>query len=267
MQNIEFNRMMGVEHFYIYVQSASAKVMALLEYYKKKDLITILYVPEKPTSRAWYNSQVMLNNDCHLRARYTSQYIAIVDPDEFIVPLRHNSWLELVEHLERQPQNSSLPVAHYSFRHAFYGSPEMNSSVWAQVKSNLSLTSGDEKFIRELHVFLYLGMYRTRFYDYPSRAKSIYKPGLVLESGTHTPEKIAAGSRGLSVPTELAILQHHNHRHRDSTNCFLDIHLLPFHRQYLQRLRVVGSSLPNISDSALCTDLPNICPSPKPGLQ
>ena len=102
LQNIEYNRLMGVEHFYIYNQSVGAGVEAVFQFYIQQGFLTVLQMPnEIPAKFSWYHGQQVSIQDCHTRNRYTSTYVIVQDTDEFIMPSLHSSFTEVIEFVEK----------------------------------------------------------------------------------------------------------------------------------------------------------------------
>ena len=126
LQNIEYNRMMGVEHFYIYNQSVSVGVEAVLQFYIRHGILSVLQMPnEIPAKGSWYHGQQVSIQDCHTRNRYISTYVIVQDTDEFIMPLQNSSFTEVLEFVENNLKD--LLGKRQMESHAFMASsfPEM----------------------------------------------------------------------------------------------------------------------------------------------
>merc|ERR1711936_1020308 len=81
-------------------------------YYSKKGLVDVTplslpgYQPNLPVLQHMYLKSKLNNkrqnelipyNDCLYRNMYRYEYIALLDIDEVILPLRHTSWAEMME--------------------------------------------------------------------------------------------------------------------------------------------------------------------------
>ncbi|ESN97731.1 hypothetical protein HELRODRAFT_145597, partial [Helobdella robusta] len=99
---IELNRMFGVEYFFFYNFSIGSKVEKVLEYYVKQNLATIIQwkLPIEVNERTdasdiHYYGQLTAMNDCITRSRLTSHFVLNIDIDEFIVPIRRQTFYQL----------------------------------------------------------------------------------------------------------------------------------------------------------------------------
>ena len=246
-QSIEYNRLMGAEHFFIYVESAGTRVEALLKFYKHQGFLTVLSMPDFPAKRSWYHGQNTAINDCHCRARYTSSFVLVQDFDEFVLPLQHESWMDLIKEIDEthhysQTENNSLsdssrPIASYAFIHSYYCSYPLNSSSLEVLKRTLLLSEDDCEFVKEQSVLLLMQMQRMDFHDYPKRVKNLYRPEQVVEPGTHCPHRLSAGSINVPVDTRLAFLAHHRVNSDSEGVCFLDMNIRPFFKQFVDLLK------------------------------
>jgi len=76
---MEYHLTIGVQHFYIYDNDSKVPVSKALENFKLQQFATVIKVYGKAR-------QVPAYNDCLIRNRNNSQWIAFIDVDEFIVP-------------------------------------------------------------------------------------------------------------------------------------------------------------------------------------
>ncbi len=81
---IEWHRACGVEKFYIYDNGSADDTKKVLEPYVKSGLVDYTYFPGPRRQLAAYD-------DCLERHRFASRWIAVIDLDEFIVPVRDKS--------------------------------------------------------------------------------------------------------------------------------------------------------------------------------
>ncbi|XP_005109112.1 uncharacterized protein LOC101864336 [Aplysia californica] len=238
LQSITFNRLMGVGHMYIYNQSVGPMVDALLRHYTDRGLLTVLPMPKRPANKAWYHGQDITIQDCIYRNRNTSQFVVVVDPDEFIVPLQHKSWGELLSdvlHREAK-QNHVHNVGSFTFIHAFLcdRSQKHDDPHWTQLKQNFSITEEEEDFIRRNKVILFLEKHRQKFHSYPRRSKTIYRPEFVREPGIHYPRKLWSNQSQVVVDTSLSYVAHFRYMY---DGCLLDTSAFRFYRDYLNLLK------------------------------
>ena len=269
MQNIEFNMMMGAEHFFVYNKSIGPLVDALLQSYSAEGLVTVLPMPstDRIVQHSYYHGQNVAIQDCAARNKHTSRYVALHDGDEFIYPLKHSSWNEMLTSLEEESspdEQQQEPIAVFAFQNTFAcnnmdpdqqpdwdniipnssSSPSLSSS--SSSSSSLQLSEHDKGFIKEHNVLLVLQRQGHNFTKFPLRQKTIYRPELVVQPSTHMKAnraRLAPGVRTLRVSHEVAYLRHHRAGSRifvfNPKECVLDYHSKPagWYRDYLAALQ------------------------------
>lgn len=88
---IEYHLLIGVEHFYLYNNLSNDNYLEIIEPYVKSGLVDLIDWPVPPPS------QFPAYEDCFKKYRSDSQWIAFIDLDEFICPIKEvslNTWLE-----------------------------------------------------------------------------------------------------------------------------------------------------------------------------
>lgn len=86
----------GVEKFYIYDNESTDNTYEILKDYIEKGIVDYTYFPG-------YRRQLAAYDDCLKKHRYDTRWLAVIDLDEFIVPLKHRSIPEYLRDLERHP--------------------------------------------------------------------------------------------------------------------------------------------------------------------
>ncbi|XP_012945935.1 uncharacterized protein LOC101855161 [Aplysia californica] len=238
LQSVVYNRLMGAGHQYVYNQTIGPKVDALLRHFQDLGLVTVLPMPSFPGDRAWYHGQIVAITDCIYRNRYTSEFVAVQDLDEFLLPLKHRTWGELITatlgaevKAGRKPQD----VAGFVFQHSFYcvGESDDNVARWMALKKSLSVSDEDEKFIKDVSGSLFLNWMRQKLLSYPQRVKTIYRPEFAREPGIHFPIKLWSGKRHVKINPAMGMLAHHRMRGK----CTIKGEPLLMLRQYLDALK------------------------------
>lgn len=87
---IEYHNLLGVEKFYIYDNESTDNIKEVLQPYIDNGLVEYIYAPGKNLQRPVYG-------DCLKRYRYDSQWMAFIDLDEFIVPMKNKTIPEFLE--------------------------------------------------------------------------------------------------------------------------------------------------------------------------
>lgn len=90
---IEWHRNLGVEKFYIYDNESTDDTRAVLEPYIEAGLVDHKYWPG-------YRKQIAAYDDCMDKHRFDSRWIAFIDLDEFIVPLKDASIADFLKRME-----------------------------------------------------------------------------------------------------------------------------------------------------------------------
>ncbi len=90
---IEWHLGHGVEKFYIYDNGSTDETKSVLAPYMNKGVVDYIYWPG-------HRRQLAAYDDCLERNRFTSRWIAFIDLDEFIVPIRDASITDFLTGME-----------------------------------------------------------------------------------------------------------------------------------------------------------------------
>ncbi len=94
---IEYHRIVGVEHFYLYNDRSTDNWQDIIAPYVKEGLIEIFNWPVPPQD-SYYSSycttQVNIYKDALTRAENVSEWLALIDLDEFILPMKESSTIQ-----------------------------------------------------------------------------------------------------------------------------------------------------------------------------
>lgn len=93
---IEWHRKMGVEKFYIYDNGSTDGTRSILAPYIDSGLVEYRHFPGERKQLAAYD-------DCLLRHRYEPRWLAFIDLDEFIVPLKDRTVADFLKRFEDFP--------------------------------------------------------------------------------------------------------------------------------------------------------------------
>lgn len=97
---IEYHRLVGVEHFYIYDNQSTDHLKEILSGYITKGIVTYLF---------WKGGQAEAYNHALSHYKLESKYMGFNDTDEFIIPLAGNNIFDVIEDLFRYDQERFLP--------------------------------------------------------------------------------------------------------------------------------------------------------------
>ncbi len=93
---IEYHLMMGADHFYIYDHGSTDGSMEVLRPYIDKGVVELTQVEGD-----YLPTQISVYNDALKRARYNTRYLALIDTDEFLTPMKHDSAIDAIEYIFR----------------------------------------------------------------------------------------------------------------------------------------------------------------------
>ncbi len=92
---VEYHRVLGVDHFWLYDDASTDDWQSELSSYIKSGLVEVFYWPaEKPD---WTGAQIAAFQDGLKRGFGVAKWIALLDQDEFILPLQDKSIPECLE--------------------------------------------------------------------------------------------------------------------------------------------------------------------------
>lgn len=98
---IDYHRAVGVEHFWLYNNSSSDSYKKVLAPYIKAGIVELFQRPSKPEQENQqeytYTIQCGAYNDALNRARKVSKWLALIDIDEFVVPVNDDSIVDVME--------------------------------------------------------------------------------------------------------------------------------------------------------------------------
>jgi len=90
---LEYHRIVGVEHFYLYDNESTDNLKDILQPYIEKGIVTYTWFPGILKQKA-------ANNDAIKRFKFETKWMAIIDIDEFIVPVHNASILEALDEIK-----------------------------------------------------------------------------------------------------------------------------------------------------------------------
>ncbi len=125
---IEYYSMLGVEHFYLYNNSSSDDYYEVLEPYLDSRKVELFDWPS-PRDKVWDGVQQAAYNDCLKRCKKKTNWLAIVDIDEYIVPHKTNSLVEFL-----RPYDKAKGIGGVLIHWQMFGT----SDVW-EIPHNMSM--------------------------------------------------------------------------------------------------------------------------------
>lgn len=177
---IEYHRMIGVDHFYLYDNCSTDNYIDILAPYIMSGVVELYHYPVFPFGT--YHQPGLYNHAITIsRGKY--KWLAIIDTDEFLTPVAHNNIKELLASFE---QYASL----YVFWRC-YGT----SGVWSILPGELMI----EKLLRRA----------PSGDDINKWGKSIVQPALTLNSESAHTVKVMPGAQTAGMPPTLMRINHY----------------------------------------------------------
>lgn len=101
---IEFHRLVGVEHFYLYNNLSNDNYKEVLQPYIDKHIVELIDWPHPSNNvQEWDSIQIAAYNDGFKRAKWKTKWLAILDCDEFLFPTQSNDLRKFLESYEEIP--------------------------------------------------------------------------------------------------------------------------------------------------------------------
>lgn len=189
---IELNQILGAEYFVLYNHSMHRKDSRVLQYYSHKGLAEVHPWTLKLPEQIHYFGQMTAINDCIFRHKNVTEFLAIFDLDEFIIPRYGNdrTWNNM---FQRLPRASS-----YIFRTVFFP---------RQIKMK-----GYESGSVHQNKYNFFSMEKTSktpmIWPAKTRSKAIHNPRNIDVGGIHFARSFKRG-RAVVVNTTIGLVHHY----------------------------------------------------------
>lgn len=98
---IEFHRLLGVEHFYLYNNRSSDDYKTVLKHYIKKGIVELTdWNYSYENIGRWSPIQCSSYTDCMMKNKGKVKWLAILDIDEFLFPVQENNLVDFLADYE-----------------------------------------------------------------------------------------------------------------------------------------------------------------------
>lgn len=229
---IVVNKVLGADRFVIYNHSATADIHKYIQYFIDEGLVEYLQWPLYiyQYSLEDHRGQKALVNDCIYRSMYKSRYVVLLDFDEFPVPYKHDSWLQLMEDSSNPCVNQSATL----FRNNFFPLKFLGSISTHHVEENNTLpltplsTMMAEKSSHPCH----------------DRSKMIIKPQEIIALSVHfvTKGRQTSQQPNCCLSPEYGILHHYREWATQPGSVTMKTRMLYFQERILQEWNRIHSS-------------------------
>jgi len=93
---IEFHRIIGIEHFYLYNNNSDDNYETVIEDYIKLGIVTLIQWPKN-------QAQMEAYTDCIKKYAKETTWLGFIDIDEFVVPIKYDSIEEFLNQFRNRP--------------------------------------------------------------------------------------------------------------------------------------------------------------------
>lgn len=101
---IEYHRLIGIEHFWLYNNNSQDEYLEVLTPYIKQGIVDLIDWPS-PIGKNWSHAQGFAYTDAVRRAKNKTKWVAMIDIDEFIVPTKgKEDFVKTMREFEKVPQ-------------------------------------------------------------------------------------------------------------------------------------------------------------------
>ena len=193
---VEMSTTLGAELIVLYVNETQVdvKILEHIWNYYPDTVRTIGWKNFKKWSPMHYYGQLLIISDCLYRTMYEVDYLAMIDLDEMILPVKHNSWSEMVQSLKPTPATSS-----FKFQNAFFVETEKGKQATIPNCSNQTVP---KYFSRTRH--------HTCFRGYSYRVKQMSRARFIYLHNIHAVcNRVKGHSTNVNVGPEVALLGHY----------------------------------------------------------
>lgn len=171
---IEFHRMVGVEHFYLYNHLSEDDYLSVLQPYIDKGIVELFQLEKEPKEyQEWHNMQNSVYNKAIKNTKNVSHWLAILDTDEFLVPVKDKNLQILLKDYESY---GGLMV-----NWQMYGTSDVWEIPSDKLMTELLIKRAEDSYDFHHHVKSIIQPLRTIGVDTPHKCKFI-KPFYAVNS-------------------------------------------------------------------------------------
>ncbi len=169
---IEFHKLVGVGKFFIYDNDSTDNVKEILKPYIEAKDVVYTYLPGKKQQMPAYQMSIKQN-------RHKVKYMAIIDADEFILPLKHKTIIEFIDYLENKIGSKIDAVGINWLIHGFNGHYTKQEGLVCEnfSKCDKHATDFNEQIKSIVNPRFIVGIHHPHFFIHPVGAKIVNSKG------------------------------------------------------------------------------------------
>lgn len=193
MEFIEFYKILGASHFYLYNHSVGTHLEPILRHYVERRELTLLpwQLPVQTIKKIRNEGQFTALNDCTYRSMFNHKYTALVDVDEYLVPHQHDDLYSLLNQLDQKS------IGSFVFQNSFFYLYWENATI-----------SGEGYDIPYL-ITQFKTRRLTKLHKHGIRSKYIVKPDQIIEVGNHVVWEHISGSKSFKIEPSYGSSHHY----------------------------------------------------------
>ncbi|GFU60724.1 glycosyltransferase family 92 protein [Trichonephila clavipes] len=214
---LELLNILGAKKIFLYDLEIHPNISKVLNYYQKEGLVQLtpltlpgnqpnlpgfrhLYLKSKLTHKR--QNELIPYNDCLYRNLYSYEYVVLLDIDEIIMPVKYDSWSELMkEVVQLALKEKNYTRASYNVRNVYFLDDLQDGDDLHHEAHELGIP-------RYLHMFQHV--YRSKNFTKPgSYVKCFHNTERVVSLHNHFPLNCLGTCTTYSINTSLAQLQHY----------------------------------------------------------
>ena len=224
---IEMYLALGATKIIAYNVSSTANLTHVIEYYTGKGVLDLHQWDLPPDTSTAHFAQAATIGDCIYRYMYQTKYLALVNLDEFFIPLRNESLLDVLSWVN----NSNAGAL--QFGNVFY---PLNNNRSNLVKQNVTLRKLNSSILsytyKELHPCCFFG-----------RRKVIFMPSLVVRAYIHNVIEQIPGTEIYTIPEGVAQMHHYRNWKEKDVQFIEDEHVYLLVDRIAKRLKKARSEI------------------------
>ena len=140
---IEFHRLVGVEKFFIYDNESTDNLKEVLKPYIESGIVEYTYFPGRCRQFPAYRDSIARNAN-------RVKFMAIIDCDEFITPIKHNTIPEFIEYLEQKIKHKIDAVGINWIMHGYNGHYDKQEGLICENYSKCDLNKDSNRHIKSI---------------------------------------------------------------------------------------------------------------------
>ncbi|XP_076355930.1 uncharacterized protein LOC143249629 isoform X2 [Tachypleus tridentatus] len=214
---LELLRVVGAKKVFLYELEIHPNISKVLQYYRNQGFVQLTPItlpgnqPNLPGFRHLYLKSKLINkrqnelipyNDCLYRNLYSYEYLVLLDIDEFILPVKHDTWAELMKVVvSKALQEKNYTRASYNVRNVYFLDDLKDGE-------ELHHETHEKGIPSYLHMLQHV--YRSKnFTKAGSYVKCFHNTERAVSLHNHFPLNCFGTCTTYSISTDLAHLQHY----------------------------------------------------------